>query len=214
MGHLPSQPHVLPQEPRAAGANVPYMGSEHMGGTMRDPADPGGLSPGGAGGMLGTPRHACTCAGAPTVAPCGAVPPAVGSMGTSSPQNTAAPAWGGSPSPCLPPSRTSFCSSAGSPPYQHPKPGRSGRTGVSPATRDGASVPGASGATAPPLSTSRCSQVKNVADGASVQDETATLAYSEKPTSPINAPPYSAPSYSYAPPNTAYYPSGTYSSRG
>lgn len=56
--------------------------------------------------------------------------------------------------------------------------------------------------------------MKNVADGASVQDETATLAYSEKPTSPINAPPYSAPSYSYAPPNTAYYPSGTYSSRG
>lgn len=56
--------------------------------------------------------------------------------------------------------------------------------------------------------------VKNVADGASVQDETATLAYSEKPTSPVNAPPYSAPSYSYVPPNTAYYPSGTYSSRG
>lgn len=56
-------------------------------------------------------------------------------------------------------------------------------------------------------------QVKNVADGASVQDETATLAYSEKPTSPITAPPYSPPSYSYAPQN-GYYPSGTYSSRG
>ncbi|NWI25076.1 OCLN protein, partial [Sula dactylatra] len=55
--------------------------------------------------------------------------------------------------------------------------------------------------------------VKNVADGASVQDETATLAYSEKPTSPIAAPPYSPPSYSYAPQN-GYYPSGTYSSRG
>ncbi|XP_062452472.1 occludin [Rhea pennata] len=41
--------------------------------------------------------------------------------------------------------------------------------------------------------------VKNVADGASVQDETATLAYSEKPTSPVHAPPYSAPSYSSVP---------------
>lgn len=52
--------------------------------------------------------------------------------------------------------------------------------------------------------------VKNVADGASVQDETATLAYSEKPTSPVAAPPYS-----YVPPPSAgYYPSGTYSSRG
>lgn len=52
-------------------------------------------------------------------------------------------------------------------------------------------------------------QVKNVADGASVQDETATLAYSEKPTSPVAAPPYS-----YVPPPSAgYYPSGTYSSR-
>ncbi|XP_025971783.1 occludin [Dromaius novaehollandiae] len=40
--------------------------------------------------------------------------------------------------------------------------------------------------------------VKNVA---SVQDETATLAYSEKPTSPIQALPYSAPSYGYAPQN-------------
>lgn len=56
-------------------------------------------------------------------------------------------------------------------------------------------------------------QVKNVADGASMQDETATLAYSEKPTSPIAAPPYSPPSYSY-PPQNGYYPSGTYSSRG
>ncbi|NXL67708.1 OCLN protein, partial [Chordeiles acutipennis] len=55
--------------------------------------------------------------------------------------------------------------------------------------------------------------VKNVADGASVQDETATLAYSEKPTSPITAPPYSPPSYS-SPPQNGYYPSGTYSSRG
>ncbi|NXQ79178.1 OCLN protein, partial [Nyctibius grandis] len=55
--------------------------------------------------------------------------------------------------------------------------------------------------------------VKNVADGASVQDETATLAYSEKPTSPITAPPYSPPSYTYAPQN-GYYPTGTYSSRG
>ncbi|NXX44527.1 OCLN protein, partial [Tricholaema leucomelas] len=55
--------------------------------------------------------------------------------------------------------------------------------------------------------------VKNVADGASLQDETATLAYSEKPTSPITAPPYSPPSYSY-PPQNGYYPSGTYSSRG
>ncbi|NXJ96449.1 OCLN protein, partial [Corythaixoides concolor] len=55
--------------------------------------------------------------------------------------------------------------------------------------------------------------VKNVADGASVQDDTATLAYSEKPTSPITAPPYSPPSYSY-PPQNGYYPSGTYSSRG
>ncbi|XP_010006521.1 PREDICTED: occludin, partial [Chaetura pelagica] len=55
--------------------------------------------------------------------------------------------------------------------------------------------------------------VKNVADGASVQDETATLAYSEKPTSPITAPPYSPPSYSCAPQN-GYYPPGTYSSRG
>ncbi|NXL09087.1 OCLN protein, partial [Mesembrinibis cayennensis] len=55
--------------------------------------------------------------------------------------------------------------------------------------------------------------VKNVADGASVQDETATLAYSEKPTSPITAPPYSPPSYSY-PPQNGYYPSGTYSSQG
>ncbi|NXT22531.1 OCLN protein, partial [Syrrhaptes paradoxus] len=51
--------------------------------------------------------------------------------------------------------------------------------------------------------------VKNVADGASVQDETATLAYSEKPT----APPYSPPSYSYAPQN-GYYPPGTYSTQG
>ncbi|NXP46585.1 OCLN protein, partial [Heliornis fulica] len=33
--------------------------------------------------------------------------------------------------------------------------------------------------------------VKNVAGGTSVQDETATLAYSEKPTSPVTAPPYS-----------------------
>lgn len=56
-------------------------------------------------------------------------------------------------------------------------------------------------------------QVKNVADGASLQDETATLAYSEKPTSPITAPPYSPPSYTY-PPQNGYYPSGTYSSRG
>ncbi|NXG39957.1 OCLN protein, partial [Dromaius novaehollandiae] len=48
------------------------------------------------------------------------------------------------------------------------------------------------------LSTSRSPQVKNVA---SVQDETATLAYSEKPTSPIQALPYSAPSYGYAPQN-------------
>ncbi|NXN99433.1 OCLN protein, partial [Rhinopomastus cyanomelas] len=55
--------------------------------------------------------------------------------------------------------------------------------------------------------------VKNVADGTSVQDETATLAYSEKPTSPITAPPYSPPSYSY-PPQNGYYPSGTYSSQG
>ncbi|NXG73023.1 OCLN protein, partial [Baryphthengus martii] len=55
--------------------------------------------------------------------------------------------------------------------------------------------------------------VKNVGDGTSVQDETATLAYSEKPTSPITAPPYSPPSYSY-PPQNGYYPSGTYSSRG
>lgn len=212
MGHLPSQPHVLPQEPRAG--KRPLRGQRAAGGGDEGPSRSGGLSPGGAGRMLGTPRHACACGGAPTVAPCGAVPPAVGSMGASSPQNTASPAWGGSPSPCLPPSRTSFCSSAESPPYQHPEPGRSGRTGVSPATRDGASVPGAPGATVPPLSTSRCSQVKNVADGASVQDETATLAYSEKPTSPVNAPPYSAPSYSYAPPNTSYYPSGTYSSRG
>lgn len=52
-----------------------------------------------------------------------------------------------------------------------------------------------------------------MADGASMQDETATLAYSEKPTSPIAAPPYSPPSYSY-PPQNGYYPSGTYSSRG
>lgn len=63
------------------------------------------------------------------------------------------------------------------------------------------------------LSTSILLQVKNVADGASMQDETATLAYSEKPTSPIAAPPYSPPSYSY-PPQNGYYPSGTYSSRG
>ncbi|KAK2541883.1 Ocln [Columba livia] len=55
--------------------------------------------------------------------------------------------------------------------------------------------------------------VKNVADGASVQDETATLAYSEKPTSPITAPPYSPPSYSY-PPQNGYYPARTYSSQG
>ncbi|NWS78486.1 OCLN protein, partial [Crotophaga sulcirostris] len=55
--------------------------------------------------------------------------------------------------------------------------------------------------------------VKNVADGASVQDETATLAYSEKLTSPTTAPPYSPPAYSSAPQN-GYYPSGTYSSRG
>ncbi|XP_075300198.1 occludin [Opisthocomus hoazin] len=55
--------------------------------------------------------------------------------------------------------------------------------------------------------------VKNVADGASVQDETATLAYSEKPTSPITAPPYSPPSYSY-PPQNGYCPPGTYSSQG
>ncbi|NXF70885.1 OCLN protein, partial [Sclerurus mexicanus] len=54
--------------------------------------------------------------------------------------------------------------------------------------------------------------VKNVTDGASAQDETATLAYSEKPTSPITAPPYSPPSYS--PPVNGYYPSGTYSTRG
>ncbi|NXT77496.1 OCLN protein, partial [Zapornia atra] len=55
--------------------------------------------------------------------------------------------------------------------------------------------------------------VKNVAGGTSVQDETATIAYSEKPTSPITAPPYSPPSYSYHPQN-GYYPSGTYSSQG
>ncbi|NXX76829.1 OCLN protein, partial [Urocolius indicus] len=55
--------------------------------------------------------------------------------------------------------------------------------------------------------------VKNVADGTSVHDETATLAYSEKPTSPITAPPYSPPAYSYTPQN-GYYPSGTYSSQG
>ncbi|XP_050177128.1 occludin [Myiozetetes cayanensis] len=54
--------------------------------------------------------------------------------------------------------------------------------------------------------------VKNVTDGASAQDETATLAYSEKPTSPITAPPYSPPSYS--PPPNGYYPSGTYSTHG
>ncbi|KAM6235821.1 occludin isoform 2-T3 [Porphyrio hochstetteri] len=55
--------------------------------------------------------------------------------------------------------------------------------------------------------------VKNVAGGTSMQDETATIAYSEKPTSPITAPPYSPPSYSYHPQN-GYYPSGTYSSQG
>lgn len=45
-------------------------------------------------------------------------------------------------------------------------------------------------------------QVKNVADVASTHDETATLAYSEKPTSPIHAP---ASPYSYRDSADGYY---------
>uniref|UniRef100_A0A8D2LMZ1 Occludin n=1 Tax=Varanus komodoensis TaxID=61221 RepID=A0A8D2LMZ1_VARKO len=44
--------------------------------------------------------------------------------------------------------------------------------------------------------------VKNVADRASTHDETATLAYSEKPTSPINAP---ASPYNYRTSQNGYY---------
>ncbi|XP_062490360.1 occludin [Pezoporus occidentalis] len=55
--------------------------------------------------------------------------------------------------------------------------------------------------------------VKNVADGTSVQDETATLAYSEKPMSPVTALPYSPPAYSYSP-QDRLYPPGTYSTHG
>ncbi|KYO28260.1 occludin [Alligator mississippiensis] len=45
-------------------------------------------------------------------------------------------------------------------------------------------------------------QVKNVANGTSTHDETATLAYSEKPTSPVHAAPSA---YSYPPPPSTYY---------
>lgn len=195
-------------------ANVPYVGSKQLGGAMRDPADPGGCHLGVQEGCWAPPATRAPVAERPRWHRAGQCHLLWGPWAHPPPKILLLLLGGAPPALASPPSRTSFCSSAESPPYQHPEPGRSGRTGVSPATRDGASVPGAPGATVPPLSTSRCSQVKNVADGASVQDETATLAYSEKPTSPVNAPPYSAPSYSYAPPNTAYYPSGTYSSRG
>uniref|UniRef100_A0A8C3XQQ2 OCEL domain-containing protein n=1 Tax=Chelydra serpentina TaxID=8475 RepID=A0A8C3XQQ2_CHESE len=45
-------------------------------------------------------------------------------------------------------------------------------------------------------------QVKNVAEGASMHDETATLAYSEKPISPVNAP---ASAYGYPRKENGYY---------
>lgn len=211
MGHLPSQAHVLLQEPRAAGANVPCVGSEHLGGRCGTQQSRGAVT-WGCRRDAGCPRarvRLCWSAHGGSVR--GNVT-CCGVHGHVLLPKCCFSCLGGLPQPLpSPPSRTSCSSSAGPPPYQHPGQGRSGCTGVSPATRDGDSVPGA---TVPPLSPSRCSQVKNVADGASVQDETATLAYSEKPTSPVNAPPYSAPSYSYVPPNTAYYPSGTYSSRG
>uniref|UniRef100_A0A8C3HEC1 Occludin n=1 Tax=Chrysemys picta bellii TaxID=8478 RepID=A0A8C3HEC1_CHRPI len=49
--------------------------------------------------------------------------------------------------------------------------------------------------------------VKNVAEGASIQDETATLAYSEKPISPVNAP---ASAYGYPRKENGYYASEAY----
>ncbi|XP_074834069.1 occludin-like [Carettochelys insculpta] len=49
--------------------------------------------------------------------------------------------------------------------------------------------------------------VKNMAEGTSLPDETATLAYSEKPTSPG---PAGAGAYSYPPRENGYYPSETY----
>lgn len=55
------------------------------------------------------------------------------------------------------------------------------------------------GLSLPPLT---ASQVKNVANGTSTHDETATLAYSEKPTSPVHAAPSA---YSYPPPPSTYY---------
>ncbi|NWV65402.1 OCLN protein, partial [Malurus elegans] len=55
--------------------------------------------------------------------------------------------------------------------------------------------------------------VKNVSGGTSVQDETATVAYSEKGASPVTAPPYSPPSYS-DPPQNGFGPPGTLSTRG
>lgn len=215
MGHLPSQPHVLPQEPRAAGANVPYMGSEHMGGTMRDPADLGGAVTWGCRRDAGHPparvrlcrsahggsvRDSATCCGV---------------HGHVLPPKYCFSCLGGLPQALPPPQQDIILQLCWVPSLSAPQAGSqrshrgfSGHAGQCQRPR----CPRCH--RPPPLSTSRCSQVKNVADGASVQDETATLAYSEKPTSPINAPPYSAPSYSYAPPNTAYYPSGTYSSRG
>ncbi|XP_048351672.1 occludin-like [Sphaerodactylus townsendi] len=53
--------------------------------------------------------------------------------------------------------------------------------------------------------------VKNVADVTSNHDETATLAYSEKPTSPVNAPasPYNAPASPYNAPASPYNAPGS-----
>lgn len=53
-------------------------------------------------------------------------------------------------------------------------------------------------------------QVKNVAEGASMHDEMATLAYSEKPMSPVNAP---ASAYGYPRTENGYYAPEAYNPR-
>lgn len=95
-------PRPPPGAPCSQGKR-PLRGQRAHGGDNEGPSRSGGLSPGGAGGMLGTPRHACACAGAPTVAPCGAVPPAVGSHGHVLPPKYCFSCLGGLPQPLPPP---------------------------------------------------------------------------------------------------------------
>lgn len=214
MGHLASQPHVLPQEPHAARANVPYVGSEQLGGAMRDPADRGGCHLGVQEGCWAPPGTRAPVPERPRWLRAGQCHLLWGPWARPPPKILLLLPGGAPPVLASPPAGHHSAALLGPLPISTPSrvaavaPGFLRPRGTVPASPVPPVPP------PPPLSTSRCSQVKNVADGASVQDETATLAYLEKPTSPINAPPYSAPSYSYAPPNTAYYPSGTYSSRG